>query len=141
MDAELAELTAAAATTLVQRLALDGWEAARSVVVALWRRSRPRHAEMIGEELDGARAEVLAARQAGDVQGEEELAAEWRGRLRRLAAGDPQAVAGLRELVRSWADTAPGAGASGAGQASIRVRATGRSRVIAAGRDAHVTGR
>jgi hypothetical protein len=107
VDPELAELTATAATALVRQLATDSWEGARSAVATLWRRARPGHADAGADELADSRAEVLAAREAGDEQAEDEL------------------VASSEE---------------NGGPVTIRVRATGSSRVTVAGRDVHVTG-
>jgi hypothetical protein len=84
---------------VVQLLTTAAWERATSVVGGLWRRVHPERAETVQAELADSRAEVLAARQAGDEQVEQALIGEWQGRLRRLVAADPQLVDELRRVV------------------------------------------
>jgi len=86
----MAALAATAATTLVASLATDGWERAKSAMGGLWRRVYPDRADAVEADLVDIRAEVLAARAAGDEQAEQVLADEWRSRLRRLLASDPR---------------------------------------------------
>ncbi|TQS28955.1 hypothetical protein [Microbispora sp. KK1-11] len=92
-------LALAAASALVSVLATEGWQDGRRAVVALWRRARPEQAPAVEADLDEARTELLAAREAGDEQAEEALVVEWRQRLRRLAAADPEAARELRRIV------------------------------------------
>lgn len=92
-------LALAAATALVSVLATEGWQDGRRAVVALWRRARPEQAPAVEADLAEARTELLAAREAGDEQAEQALVVEWRQRLRRLAAADPEAARELRRIV------------------------------------------
>jgi hypothetical protein len=92
-------LALAAASALVSVLATEGWQDGRRAVVALWRRARPEQAPAVEADLGEARTELLAAREAGDEQAEEALVVEWRQRLRRLAAADPEAARELRRIV------------------------------------------
>jgi hypothetical protein len=139
MDPELAILTSTAATTVVQLLATAAWEQATSAVAGLWRRVHPERAQTVQAELEDSRTEVLAARQVGDEQVEQDLVGEWQGRLRRLVAADPQLVDELRRVVTqlrsALAETDPPQ------VTTITMHATtfGTSRVNQAGRDLHVT--
>ncbi|MEV4458360.1 hypothetical protein [Microbispora sp. NPDC049633] len=92
-------LALAAATALVSVLATEGWRDGRRAVVALWRRARPEQAPAVEADLAEARTELLAAREAGDEQAEQALVVEWRQRLHRLAAADPEAARELRRIV------------------------------------------
>ncbi|MEN3612959.1 hypothetical protein AAH979_25840 [Plantactinospora sp. ZYX-F-223] len=89
----------AAGTALVGVMAGAGWPAARAEVVAFWRQVRPGEADDVAADLTEVRAEVLAARQAGDPALERALAEGWQRRLRDLVQGDPDLAAGLRHLV------------------------------------------
>lgn len=137
MEPELIALASTAATTVVARLATEGWEQARRGVVALWRRAHPERAETVEAELTEARAELLSARGAGDEQTERALAEEWQGRIRRLLTAAPQLAGELRSLVEELTpDTAAGPGAA---QVRMTARASGHGRVYQAGRDQHIT--
>lgn len=139
MDPELMKLMSTAATTVVKLLATAAWEQATAAVGRLWQRVHPERADTVQAELAETRTEVLAARQAGDEQLEQALVEEWRGRLRRLVAVDPQLADELRRIVaelRPLADAAPQA-------TTITMQATtfDDSRVNQAGHDLHVTDR
>jgi hypothetical protein len=139
VDSELTALTSTAATTVVQLLATAAWEQGTSAVGRLWRRVHSERAQTVQAELEDSRAEVLAARKAGDEQVEQDLIGEWQSRLRRLVAADPQLVDELRrvvaELRSALAEVDPPQGAM------ITMQATtfGNSRVNQAGHDLHVT--
>lgn len=140
MESELTKFMSTAATTVVTLLATAAWEQGRTAVGNLWRRVHPERAETVEAELAETRAEVLAARQAGDEQAEQILIEEWRGRLWRLAATDPQLTDELRRVVAQLQllllDAAPQF-------STITMQATtfNDSRVIQAARDVHVTER
>jgi hypothetical protein len=135
MDPEIAALAGTAGTTVVTLMAGDAWQRTREGVVALWRRVHPERADSIYADLEATRTEVLAGRAAGDPQSEEELTAEWQGRMRRLLAGEPAIAEDLRRLLD---EISPGCAES---SSRIRMRATasGHGRVYQAGRDQHVT--
>ncbi|MEU8959307.1 hypothetical protein AB0C93_34050 [Streptomyces sp. NPDC048518] len=107
MDAELAALAAAGATALVQQMVTDGWTQARDRVARFFARdgadgsgsgAGPDESHLVGE-LDEARAEVVAARRAGDEETAGDVRTEWRSRLRRRLAADPAAADELRSLL------------------------------------------
>ncbi|MGY0230923.1 hypothetical protein [Longispora urticae] len=100
MDAELVALASAAGTTVVGLLATDAWQITKTAMGSLWRRVWPQRAEVLEAELVDVRAELLAAREAGDATVAEALVGEWQGRLRRLLAADPQVADELRRLLR-----------------------------------------
>ncbi len=139
MDPDLTALTSTAATTVVQLLATAAWKQATSAVGSLWRLVHPQRAETVQAELEERRAEVLAARQAGDEQVEQALVGEWQGRLQRLLAADPQVADELRRMVAELRSVL--ADADPPQHTTITMQATtfGSSRVHQAGRDLHVT--
>jgi malate synthase len=138
VDPELSALTSTAANTVVQLLATTAWEQATSLVSRLWRRAHPECAQEVQAELEGSRAELLAARQVGDERIEQVLVEQWRDRLRYLADANPQLVDELRHVVTRWGSML--AQADPPRDATIMMRTTtfGDSRVNQAGRDLHI---
>ncbi|GHF89177.1 hypothetical protein GCM10018790_78200 [Kitasatospora xanthocidica] len=134
MDPELATLAQSASLTLVTLMATDAWERARDGVVALWRQAVPERADAVAAELENTREDL-----ASDPATEDELAAEWQGRIRRLLAGHPEVAVPLRSLLDELApDAAP---APTAPAVSQHASASGESRIYQAGRDLRVTER
>jgi hypothetical protein len=134
------DLVTTAATTLVEKLSGAAWQVAVSAIGNLWRRVHPERGDILEAEAVGSRTAALAARDAGDDQAMADVVGEWRSRLRRLIAEDARVADDLRQLL---ADLEPGGAAVDStenGQISMRVKASGRSRVTLAGRDVHVTG-
>ncbi|MER6999286.1 hypothetical protein [Streptomyces sp. NPDC000410] len=93
MEAELAALAASGATVLVESMVTDAWTGLKTRVVALFRRSGGE----VGDELDAARDELTSGE-----QDPAELETEWKVRLRRALAQDPEAVAELRAIVEEF---------------------------------------
>jgi hypothetical protein len=139
VDAELAALISAAATTLVQLLATDSWERAKSVVSSLWERVHPDHAEVVQAELADSRDAVLAARSAGDEEAERDVEIEWRGRLRHLVATDPSIASELSDLLESLRAALSASEQGQTGHIEMHARASGHGQVYQAGRDQHIT--
>ncbi|MFJ2772785.1 hypothetical protein [Streptomyces sp. NPDC087300] len=119
MDAELTALAAAGATALVQQMVTDGWTRARDGVAALFSRdggsggSGDVDDEVLVGELEEARAEVVAARDSGDEEIADDVRTEWRSRLRRRLAADPEAVVELRALLAELEEGEGGAAVGG----------------------------
>ncbi len=133
MDPELAALSSAAATTLVALMTTDAWERVKAGFGGLWRRGHPERAGAAEADLEAARLEVVAARQAGDKQAELEVLGEWRSRLRRLIADDGELRDELRGLVEEFL---PLAGRAGQGaKVVMRAEVSDSGRVNQAGRD------
>ncbi|MEV5650527.1 hypothetical protein AB0L57_19940 [Nocardia sp. NPDC052254] len=86
-----------AGTALVKLMATDVWSGAKDVVVGWWRKHHPEQAGQIGADLDQLHDEIVAA--GDDPQTREALAGEWRARLRRFVASNPDLVVELRHLV------------------------------------------
>lgn len=124
MDAELVELAGTAGTTVVALLVTDAWERAKSAVAGLWRRVHPERAEAVVADLVETRAELLAARAAGDAQVEEDLVGQWQGRLRRLLAADPSVADPLRHLVEELRSHLPAGVQVSAGDVTINATAS-----------------
>ncbi|WP_405906941.1 MULTISPECIES: hypothetical protein [unclassified Streptomyces] len=89
----------AAGSALVAAMTTDMWERARDGVVELWQRVRPDRADAVSAELAEVRTRVLAAREDGDADTEDDLGASWGGRLQRLLQQDPQLREELRRLI------------------------------------------
>ncbi|MGW2698757.1 hypothetical protein [Streptomyces sp. NPDC001340] len=96
---ELATLASSGATTLVGLMVTDSWGHIRTRMAALFRRHGPEEVQRVDAELEQSRADVIAATEAQDQQTQGDVQAEWRLRLRRLLASDPQVVAELREIL------------------------------------------
>ncbi|MFE7295091.1 hypothetical protein [Streptomyces sp. NPDC057579] len=131
MDPELTTLAQNASLTLVTLMATDAWERTRDGVVALWRRAWPERADAVAAELDSTREDLAA-----DPAAEDELAAEWQGRIRRMLVDRPEAALELRSLLDELAPDAEHAPA-----VSRRATASGDSRIYQAGRDLRITER
>ncbi|MGW7518803.1 hypothetical protein ACWGJ2_24765 [Streptomyces sp. NPDC054796] len=127
MDPEIAALAGTAGTALVSLLTTEAWQAAREGVVAIWRRVLPERADAVGAELEASRRDLLDARHEGDEATAEELAAEWRSRIRRLLRDHPEVADELRSLL-----TEPGVQPPSVNQ---HANASGNARVYQAGRD------
>ncbi|WP_344571025.1 hypothetical protein [Kitasatospora viridis] len=134
MDPELMSLVTTAASTLVGRLATDGWEQVTRLVGTWWRRVRPEQAEGVEADLAETR-ESLAA--GSDPQ---ELVAEWRGQLKGLLRSDPQLAEELRALVQELQPEQLQQETGGT-RIEMRAEASGHGTVYQAGRDQHINGR
>ncbi|MFD4633405.1 hypothetical protein ACFVYR_34010 [Streptomyces sp. NPDC058284] len=99
MDAELAALAATGATALVQQMVTDGWTQARDRIAGFFSRGRGGEEDVLVGELEEARAELVAACDAGDEETADDVRTEWRSRLRRRLAAEPAAAAELRALL------------------------------------------
>lgn len=137
MDVDLAVLWTDAATTLVTSMTTDSWQRVKAGFAELWRRARHGQADAVEADLESARAAAVAARRDGDEEAMGELAAEWRRRLRRLAAADESLQAEVRRLVEEFRPLLPG---GPAGTVTMVARASGGSRINQAGRDQTVNG-
>ena len=137
MVAELTALAVAVGSKVVALLATDAWEATKAAVGSVWRRVHPERAEMVE-----ARAEVVAARTVGDEQGEQALAGEWQGRLRRLFAADPDAADELRRMLNEIAGQLPEADRVQVGKIEMSATASGHGRTYQVGQGSqHITER
>ncbi len=92
-------IVVAAGTALVSAMATDVWQQARASVVALWRRVHPQQADTVEADLEGLRAQVLDARQAGRADTELALTGVWQGRLQQLLLDEPAVAPELRRVL------------------------------------------
>jgi hypothetical protein len=139
---ELTALAVSAGTQVVALLATDAWEATKAAVASVWRRVHPERAELVEAELVEARAEVVAARAAGDTQGEQALAGEWQGRLRRLFAADAEAATELLRALGELARQLPETERVQIGTIGMSATATGQGRTYQVGQGSqHITER
>ncbi|MFJ9410485.1 hypothetical protein [Streptomyces sp. NPDC101393] len=115
-------------------MATDAWQHARDAAVTLWRRVHPERVPAVEAELGEVRAELLAAREEGDVQAEEELAADWQRRLRRLLRDDPSLADELRRVLDEELNPllAPGDQVQ-PGSVQMNATASGHARIYQAG--------
>lgn len=133
-------LASTAAAKLVGLMVTDSWDRFKAAMVSLWERSHPGRSDDVADDLSQARGELIAAREAGDERAsetEQDLVAEWRNRLRRMLAANPQAAAELSSLLAEYggqAQAVPG---------SVIMQATtgADSRVYQAGHDMTITER
>lgn len=95
--------------------------------------------ETVQAELEDSRSAVLAARQTGDEQVEQDLMEEWQSRLRRLVAADPQLVDELRHVVAQLSSALADIDPPQAATITMQATTFGKSRVNQAGRDLHIT--
>lgn len=142
MTPELAALAVSASTQVVALLATDAWKATKAAVGSVWRRVHPERAELVEAELTEARAEVVAARAAGDTHSEQALAGEWQGRLRRLFAADAEAATELLRALDELAGQLPEAERVQIGNIRMSATATGHGRTYQVGQGSqHITER
>lgn len=120
-------------------MATDAWAGARGAVVAVWRSFRPEQIGEVERELDATRAEIVAARDAEDIDTEEALTGSWRLRLHQLVRDDPDAVDELRRVLEEELTPLlrPEEQAKVA-SVVIKGRASGSARLYQAGRDIHL---
>ncbi|GAA3299102.1 hypothetical protein GCM10020295_36430 [Streptomyces cinereospinus] len=141
MDPQLTVMAQTASATVVALMATDVWQHTRDGIVGLWRRVRPAQAEEVGNDLEVTRAEILAARQEGDTLGEQALAGEWQGRLRRLLIADPDIAQELLRVLEESRALLPAGEEIPAPVVHLRAEVSGSGRVYQAGRDQHITER
>ncbi|MCA1223245.1 hypothetical protein [Streptomyces sp. 8L] len=96
------EVMAAAAATVLQQMALDGWNTARDRFAAFLARRRGTAVDRVAAELDSTRAELTAARASGDDAAPDELRRDLAGRFRRAVQGDDEAQRELAGLVAEF---------------------------------------
>lgn len=139
MDPQLVALSSGAGSTLVTLMVTDGWQQARDGAVRLWQRFRPESAAAVADELDAARAAVVAGRIAGTPADEAALRVQWALRVAELLASHRDAERALRSALAGW-EAAPGA-QDVHGDLHQEARASGSGRIYQAGRDQHITER
>jgi hypothetical protein len=133
----------AAATAIVSSMATEAWQQARSAIGGLWRRTHPERVAAIDGELAEVRGEVLAAREAGDGSAEQDLAAEWALKLKRLLSAGESGDPGLRDELERIVDEdlrplLPPAEQARITQITMTAKASGHGRVYQAGRDQRI---
>ncbi|WP_405681892.1 hypothetical protein [Streptomyces sp. NBC_00057] len=132
----------AAGTALVSAMTTDAWQQARTAAIAWWRQARPDRAGQVENDLDGARIQLLAARDTGDEDTEQAMIGAWQLRLHQLLAEDPALAEGLRRLLESHLQPAlPTSEQNQIGSIVQRAEARDNARVYMAGRDQHITDR
>lgn len=141
MDPELAALASTAATTVVNTLASTAWEQATQALGGLWRRVHPDRAETVEAELTEAREQLIAARDTGDDQAEEDVLAAWRSRLRGLLATDPGVADDLRGVVGRLGSAAVEGRRLEVGRVDMRAEVSGHGRAYQALGDQHISER
>ncbi|MFZ3555053.1 MULTISPECIES: hypothetical protein [unclassified Streptomyces] len=99
MDSELATLAASGATTLVSLMVTDSWTHARELVGRFLSRTGSGDATI--DDLDTARAQLLAAETAEGAQGARGTADQWHAHLQRLLQVGSATSEDLRGLLTS----------------------------------------
>ena len=130
----------AAGTALIGAMATDGWEQARTAVVALWRRVRPEEADAVRSELEAVRAQAVAAVDQVDDDALRALAGVWHLRLQGLLAECPGFESALRQLVADdLAQALPVEEPIRTRKVLLKAEAHDNARVFMAARDQHIT--
>ena len=101
MDAELVALASSGAGTLVTLMVTESWNEVKEKVAEVFGR-RPGGAATVAGELDRSRADVVAARERGDVLAVADVAAQWSARLRQMLQEDPEAGPALAALLAPY---------------------------------------
>ncbi|MFH8475639.1 hypothetical protein [Streptomyces sp. NPDC018000] len=127
MEAELVALAASGATALVQHMVADSWGQVRQRLVTFFARggATPEEEAELAGELEELRDELTRARDGGGdgaLIGDAEV--EWRARLRRRLAEDPQAAVELQSILDELSPSPGGRG--GAGQVRNTISGTPR---------------
>jgi hypothetical protein len=117
MDQALVALAASAATTLVNAVTTDGWQAVRAAIGRLLGRGDKRAEESVLETLDED-ATVLVG--SADAATRAAVQAQWSVRLRDLLRVDPDAADELRRLIADAANAGNTVSAAGHGVAAGR---------------------
>ncbi|MGY1579367.1 hypothetical protein [Streptomyces sp. MN13] len=135
-------IVTSAATALVGAMVTDAWQQARAVLVAWWRRIRPRQADLVDAAFVESRDRALTARRERDENAETELVAAWEDRLTSLLRDDPALEDELRRLIDEKVTPLLTGREDGTRTASheFRARASGHGRVYQAGRDQNIYG-
>jgi hypothetical protein len=130
LDADIADLVTSGATTLISLMVTDAWGRAKEAATSLFTRRQPALVDSIETELEETRHQVLTAREANDSQTEVELMLEWKSRLRRAVATDPDLITELGSFVSKY-----GVSAVNANDATIQVigNASDRARIYQQG--------
>jgi hypothetical protein len=110
VDAEVATLLQAGTTTLVGLMVGDAWLQVRDRIAELIGRSSREETAVASQELEASRVQLLEAHQTGDAQSTQDIEAEWRSRLRRLLAKNPDAFAELQAIVQEFGPSDGGRG-------------------------------
>jgi hypothetical protein len=95
----LMALASLAGNTLVAAAVTDAWENARRGVARLLGRGEPDRTKVAERRLDETRGQLTAVSGSDLEQAQAVLAAQWATRLADLLEEDPDAEAGLRDLV------------------------------------------
>ncbi|MEV0937766.1 hypothetical protein ACIBMX_48595 [Streptomyces phaeochromogenes] len=123
-------------------MATDAWQQARAKVVEWWREVRPEQTESLDVELDQTRAQLLAAREAGDADAEQGLVTDWQIRLQVLLRENPALAGELQSLLdQELAPTLTAEAQNEVASLVMKASASGRGRVYQAGRDQNITER
>ncbi|MGY1496458.1 hypothetical protein ACW4TU_07530 [Streptomyces sp. QTS52] len=131
----------AAGTALIGAMATDGWQQARTAVVALWQRVRPEEADAVGSELESVRAQVMAALDRADQGTVRALAGVWHLRLQQLVGDSPALASAVQQLLEEYlVPTLPSDERDRTRSVLLKAEAHDNSRVFMAARDQHITG-
>ncbi|GAA2912061.1 hypothetical protein GCM10020221_04700 [Streptomyces thioluteus] len=95
MEAELAELAASGATTLVGLMVTDAWSQVRGRVARFFARGEDDEVAVVDDELRRDAEELTA----GDAPAVAAVEDRWRERLRRALLDNPEAAAELRRIL------------------------------------------
>lgn len=139
MDFDMTELAAELASNLITTLGTAAWKKAKVGIGALWRRVHPDRAETVEAEATEAHEQLVAARDAGDGQVEQDLVAAWRSRVRALLAADPNLAEDVRALARELQPAPSAQRDTSIGSASMEANVFDHGRAYQALGDQNIT--
>jgi hypothetical protein len=139
---ELAEqLAIASGKALVSAMASRSWEDARAAMIKLWRRVHEGRIPQLESDLDKLHDDMLNARARKDADQEEELTDIWSVRFGRLISKNPDLIPDLRALLdKQLIPALPPGERAELRNTVINARASGKSKLIIAGGDLHISG-
>jgi hypothetical protein len=139
MDQELVLFLEAAGPTVVAALATDAYQKVKDAVVSAWQRLMPFGAEAVGAELEATRTQVMAAREQGSAQAEQDLAERWQSQLHSLLSANPAIAEELRQALVEAGAVLPTGEQTTIGSIRMHATASDNGRTYQAGRDQHIT--
>ncbi|WP_436531506.1 hypothetical protein [Actinoplanes sp. HUAS TT8] len=132
-------VAASVAATLFSAVATDSWEAAKSAVVALWRRTVPEQAELVESDLVLAERRLVTARPEQAALVGDLVLAEWQARLQLLLLAHPEVSGRLARFADGeWGGDEGDSRRTGS--VSMSARSADSSKIFQAGGDLHVHG-
>ncbi|MFB9688328.1 hypothetical protein [Amycolatopsis plumensis] len=131
MDADLVALINSGATTLLGLMIKDAWARSKKTASRLFSHNED-VASSVESELDETSRRLRIAFDSDDTDTQNEIATEWRSRLRRAVENDESLLDQLRDFVEQYKDCIDGRLESQT-RISIKGKASGHGRIYQQG--------